>query len=72
VALDAHPKQNIVAVSGNQQAVLLDVATGKWLGAFDFPEGDVTAIAQSQTGTSTEAACYLAADARSTERPDRF
>ncbi len=49
-ALDAHPKQNIVAVSGNQQAVLLDVATGKWLGAFDFPEGEVTALRFSRDG----------------------
>ena len=49
-ALDANPKQNIVAVSGNQQAVLLDIATGKWVGAFDFSEGDVTALRFSRDG----------------------
>ena len=41
---ETHPTQPIAAVSGNQQAVLLDIATGKWLGEFDFPEGDVTAL----------------------------
>lgn len=49
-ALDAHPKESIIAVSGNQQAVLLDISTGEWLGAFNFPEGDVTALRFSHDG----------------------
>lgn len=49
-ALAAHPSKPIVAFSGNQQVVLLNPDTGSWLGALDFPEGDVTALRYSQDG----------------------
>lgn len=50
IALDTHPTENIAAISGNQQAVLLDIDSGEWRGALDFPEGDVTAVRFSRDG----------------------
>jgi len=50
IALDTHPSENIAAISGNQQAVLLDIDSGAWRGALDFPEGDVTAVRFSRDG----------------------
>lgn len=50
IALDTHPTENIAAISGNQQAVLLDIDSGEWRKALDFPEGDVTAVRFSRDG----------------------
>lgn len=50
IALDTHPTENIAAISGNQQAVLMDIDSGEWRGALDFPEGDVTAVRFSRDG----------------------
>ncbi|MCC6511095.1 MAG: hypothetical protein IT423_18480 [Pirellulaceae bacterium] len=50
-ALDTHPTRNIAVVSGDRQAVLFSTTNGKWLGAFDFPEGDVTALRFSRDGS---------------------
>ncbi len=52
VAMDAHPLNDLVAIAGNGQTVLMKASTGKIVGAIDFPEGDVTAIRFSKDGTT--------------------
>ena len=47
---------SLVAVSGNHQVLLWDVANKKWLGAVNFPEGDLFALKFTNDGTRLMAA----------------
>jgi mono/diheme cytochrome c family protein len=51
MAFDVHPTQNLAAVSGDRQAALFNPMTGEFIGALDFPEGEVTAMRFSRDGT---------------------
>ena len=48
--------RSLVAVSGNHQVLLLDATTRKWLGALNYPEGDVFALKFTADGSRLVAA----------------
>lgn len=49
-SLAVHPSQSIFATSGRGQAVLGNLASGEWLGAINFPFGEVTVLKFSADG----------------------
>lgn len=49
-SLAVHPSQSIFATSGRGQAVLGNLESGEWLGAINFPFGEVTALKFSADG----------------------
>jgi WD40 repeat protein len=49
-SLAVHPTQSIFATPGRGQAVLGNLETGEWLGAINFPFGEVTALKFSADG----------------------
>ena len=50
-ALAVSPVAPLVAVSGQKQVLVFDLATGKLLGGLPFPEGEVHALRFSRDGT---------------------
>jgi hypothetical protein len=60
-ALAVHPNEPIVAISGHQQVVLVDLVTRTLKGALDFPEGDIFALRFSLDGRLLLAAGGLGA-----------
>ncbi len=49
-SLDAHPTRDLAAFDGLRQAVLFEPSSGKLLGAFDVPSGEVSAVRFSANG----------------------